>query len=98
MIISREPISMSESLAYLGKEEQAETKAFVKKFVKLDDKKAKELREKLEGLDILKLNEMNIPALIDFLPQNKEELNKVLSSANLDEDETNKVLQTVKEY
>lgn len=86
---------MSESLAYL---KNNETKAYIKKFVELDEKKAKELREKLEGLDLIKLNEKHIAKFIDMLPENKEELNKIAVDANFDEDETNKILQTIKEF
>jgi hypothetical protein len=32
------------------------------------------------------------------LPETKEELNKAVLDINLDEDETNKVLETIKKY
>jgi DNA-directed RNA polymerase subunit F len=95
MIKSAKPISMTESLGYLKNDE---TKAYIKKFIKLDEKKAKELREKLEELDLIKLNEKYIAKFIDMLPENKEELNKIAVDANFDEDETNKILQTIKEF
>ncbi len=95
MIKSTKPISMSESLEYL---KNNETKAYIKKFVTLDEKKAKELREKLESLDLIKLNEKHIAKFIDMLPENKEELNKIATDANFEEDEINKILQTIKEY
>jgi DNA-directed RNA polymerase subunit F len=96
MIIKRTPLSMAESLEYL--KEDKETTAFVKKFTKLNEKKAKELREELVGLDLIKLNESGIAKIIDALPETKEELNKAVLDINLDEDETNKVLETIKKY
>ena len=95
MIKNTKPLSMAESLEYLKNDE---VKAFVKKFTSLDEAKGKELREKLESLDLIKLNEKHVSKLIDVLPEDKEELNKVVVDANLDEDEINKVLQTIKEY
>jgi DNA-directed RNA polymerase subunit F len=95
MIKSAKPISMSESLDYL---KNKEIEAYIKKFVKLDGKKAKELREKLESLDLIKLNEKHIAKFIDMLPENKEELNKIATDTNFEEDEINKILQTIKEF
>ena len=95
MIKNTKPLSMAESLEHLKNDE---VKAFIKKFTKLDEIKGKELREKLELLDLIKLNEKHISKLIDVLPEDKEELNKVVTDANLDEDEINKILPTIKEY
>lgn len=98
MIKNRTPISMAESLEYLKEKHLAETKAFIKKFTKLDETKGKKLREKLVALDFIKLNDKSISKLIDVLPEKKEELNKTLADSNLDEDEITKVLQTIKEF
>lgn len=95
MIKNTTPLSMAESLEYV---KNPETKAFVKSFTKMDYKKAKELREKLMALDIIKLNDKHISKLIDTLPHDKEEIIKISADMNLDEKETNEVLQTIKEY
>ena len=49
MIKNSIPLSMAESLEYIEKEKKAEKPAedFIKKFVKLSPKEAKELRKKL---------------------------------------------------
>jgi len=86
---------MTESLEYVN---DVELKSFIKKFTKLDEKKAKELKEKLIKLNFMKLNEKNISKLIDFLPEEKEEISKILPDSNLDENETNTILSTIKEY
>lgn len=95
MIKNTTPLSMAESLEYI---KNPETKAFVKSFTKLSYKKGKELREKLMALEIIKLNDKHISKLIDTLPQDKEEIIKISNEMNLDEKETNEVLQTIKEY
>ena len=88
---------MAEAQEHIDKE-NAEVKAFVKKFVSLDSKKAKELREKLVGLDLMKLREEHMVKLIDILPETDEEVNKVCAGVGLNEEETKKILDTVKEF
>jgi len=99
MINNREAISMSEALEYVkgkGKEEKA--KAFIKKFTNLKPKEAKEMKEKLENLDLMKMKSEQIVKVIDMLPVDAEELNKIFTGINLNEDETKKILDVVKEY
>lgn len=94
------PLSMAESLEYMEKEKKAEKPVleFAKKFNKLTSKKAKELRKKLEELDIIKLNTMNISKIIDILPEKPEEINKIFIDISLDENETKKILDTIKGF
>ena len=96
MIKEMTPLSMTEVKEYL--KEKPELTAFVKKFVSLENLTAKNLRKKLESLEIMQLNEKNISKIIDFLPEEKESLNKIAPEMNLNEDDTNKILQTIKEY
>ncbi len=100
MIKNNEPLSMTEAMKYANKDSETgkELMGFIKKFTKLKDSEAKELKEKLEGLDLIKLNEKHLVKLIDFLPENGEEVNKIVIDANLNEDETNKILETIKEF
>lgn len=100
MIKNSEALSMAEAAEYIQKDEDSETdiKGFIKKFVKLTAKKAKELRKKLEELDLIKLRTEQIVKIIDLLPENKEELNKICAEISLDEDETKKILDAVKEF
>ncbi len=95
MIEHKQPLSISEALEFI---KDKDTKAFVKNFSVLKTEKAKELRKKLEDLEIIKLNSKNISKLIDFLPEDKEDLNKILTEVSLDEGEANNVLQTIKEH
>lgn len=95
MINKTSPISMAEAQQYIS-ENKKEIKSFIKKFSPLTPEKAKELREKLERLDLIKLNERHVSKIIDLLPEDKETLMKIVADANLDEDESNNILQTIK--
>jgi DNA-directed RNA polymerase subunit F len=99
MIKNNEPLSMSEATKYLGKtDSEIDVKTFIKKFVKIKPQKAKELRKKLGELNMMKLKPEHISKIIDVLPEDKESLNKIFSDVSLNEDETNKILEIVKEY
>ena len=98
MINDRIPLSMAEATAYMDKSSEGEMLAFVKKFTKLKAKEAKELRVKIQKLNILKLDEKSISKIIDLMPSNEEELSKVFVGLSLDEEETKKVLDVVKEF
>jgi len=100
MIKERKPLALYEVKEILGKIEETskvkEAKIHIKKFCKIDPEKAKKLREELERLDIIKLKETDISNLINILPENAVELNTIVMEAGLDADETNKVLETIK--
>ena len=96
MIKETKPLSMSEAQEYLG-EENTEIKGFLKNFKPISVENAKKLRESLESLDLIQLNDLHISKIIDLLPSTKEELSKILSNVNFTEDETNKILSTIKE-
>ncbi len=98
MILERKPMSMSEAVEFVDKDSETDIKGFIKKFVTLKPKEAKELREKLVGLDLLKIKEEHIAKIIDFLPESSEGLNKIFNDVSLDEDETKKILDTIKEF
>ncbi len=97
MIKTNELLSMAEAGEYIDKANSTDVKGFIKKFTKLKSKEAKELRKKLENLDMMKLRTEQIVKIIDLLPENQEDLNKIVD-ISLDEDETKKILETVKEF
>ena len=98
MILNREALSMAEANKYIDKDTGSDVKGFVKKFVKIKPDKAEELHKKLQELDLMKIKEENIAKIIDILPENVDDLNKIFSDFGLDEDEIKKILDTVKEY
>ncbi len=99
MIIQNNPLSMAESLEYLKKNEKnSEVESFVKRFTELGVKDAKELRKKISELNILKINQEHISKIIDLLPDNSIDLNKIFVGVSLDDDETKRILDIIKEY
>ncbi len=97
MIIKNTPLSASESKEYLGKEQEP-LKLFIDKFTKLNVKQAKDFKKKLEALNLMKMNEQHISKIIDILPSNSEEINKIFVDMSLDENEENKILDLVKQF
>ena len=95
MIKEMTPLSMSESLSYI---KNPEVKNFIKNFSDIKEKKAEELRKKLVELNLIKLNDKHISKLIDFLPEEKEEVQRILPDSNMDENETNTIISTIKEF
>lgn len=91
---------MAESKEYIKDDSENEEvmNSFIKKFIKLKPAEAKELRQKLEALDLMKMREEYVAKIIDLLPDNQEDLNKIFNDTGLDEDETKKILDTVKEF
>jgi len=100
MINNSEPLSMAEASGYLDKkdENEAEVLGFMKKFTELNAKEAKELRAKIVSLDMMKVKPEHIVKIIDLMPEDSEALNKIFSDVGLDEDETKKILETIKEF
>jgi DNA-directed RNA polymerase subunit F len=100
MIKTSEPLSMAEALGYIKNDDDKETEivGFIKKFNKLKEKDAKELKQEIERLGIIKIKPEYAIKIIDILPENSEELNKIFVDASLDEDETKKILESVKRF
>lgn len=96
MIKNNEPLSMAESLEYIEKD--SEVSKFVKKFTKLSLKESKEFKRKLVNLGLMKLKLDHIIKIIDLMPGDKGDLNKIFISMSLDEDETKKILDIVEEF
>lgn len=91
---------MAETAEYVKGDSEAEREIrnFIKKFVKLKSKEAKEMKKKFEALDLMKLKEDNIVKVIDLMPENEGDLNKIFSDVSLDEDETKQIFDIIKEF
>ena len=100
MVVKEErPITMAEVVALAGDSEKAEEiKKFIGNFNKMDIKKAKEMLEELKALDLIKLKDEHIVKIVDFIPKNASELNKVIIEVSLDSDEVNKILDVTNKY
>ncbi len=99
MIINKEPLSMAEALKYIKKEDAEETDiiGFIKKFMKVKKEEANKLKKKLKDLEMMKVKDEHIVKVIDLMPENAEELNKIFTDVSLDDDEAQKILNTIKE-
>ena len=97
-----QPLDMSEAKKILGSLEETEkikqVDVFIKKFLKIKIEKANKLKEELKNLELLKLKEEDIVKIIDLMPEDVLDLNKIFVDVALNEDETNKILETVKKY
>ena len=102
MIKERKPLNMCEVTEVLKEiketDKTKELKSFIKDFCKVTPAKARELKEDLIKLDVIKLKEGDIAKIIDIMPEDAAELNKIFVDIALDSDETNKILETIKKY
>jgi len=100
MIKNSEPLSMAEATEYIQKDKENKTEilGFIKKFNKLTAKDAKELKAEIGMMGILKVKPENLVKIADILPETPEELNKIFVDGSLDEDETKKILDTIKKF
>ena len=91
---------MVETMGYIKgeKDSEVEIKNFIKKFAKLKLKEAREMRKKLKELDLLKLKEDYAVKIIDMMPENQENLNKIFTDVSLNEDEAKQILDIIKEF
>ncbi|MFA5173850.1 MAG: hypothetical protein WC438_01585 [Candidatus Pacearchaeota archaeon] len=99
MILDRKPIDLNEVQEILKEipesEKKLEMEAYLKKFLKTKSGKAKEIKEDLEKLDLLKLKREHIVKIVDLLPSDASDLNKIFVDISLNEDEINKILEIV---
>lgn len=90
---------MKKILRSLGEnEKKKQLESFIKKFSKINKDKAEQLKKELSGLELLKLKQEHLVKIIDLLPEDAQDLNKIFTDVNLDEDETNKILELIKKY
>lgn len=100
MIKNSENLSMIEAEEYIKQIEDGNKDliGFIKKFSKLNLKEAEGLKKKLEDLKLMKIRPEHISKIIDFMPENSEDLNKIFVDFSLDEDEKKSILETIKEF
>ncbi len=101
MIKDKKPVTLAEAREILKSSEGERVKAtadFIKKFTKLSSAEALKLKKELMELDIVKLKEEDIVKIIDFMPEDAEDLRKIFSGydISLEQDEITKILQILK--
>jgi DNA-directed RNA polymerase subunit F len=100
MIKERTPLAMYEVKELLSElKENDKSKAtleFIKTFEKSNSERAKKLRDSIDALGIIKLRTSDIIKIVDVMPENATELNKIFTEISLDADETAKILDAIK--
>ncbi|MCX6748122.1 MAG: hypothetical protein NT076_00810 [Candidatus Pacearchaeota archaeon] len=91
-ILEMTPLSLVEA------RELAESMDFVKKFEKIKYKEAEKLKNELQELGLSKVKEADVAKIIDLMPQDSSDINKIFVDVSLDEEEINKILEVVKKY
>lgn len=99
MIHAKKPVTLAEVKEIVkDMDEKDELKAYLKKFTKLSKDKADKLAEDIKSLNNPKIREEDVVKLVDFMPEEKEDLNKVLAESSLSEEETNAILGVITKY
>ena len=98
-VIESTPLTLAEVSDLAGDtDRENEVKIFIKKFTKMPVSKAREMKEELKKLDLHKLKNEHIVKVVDFMPTDAADLNKVMVDVSLDQEEVNKILDVVKKY
>jgi DNA-directed RNA polymerase subunit F len=108
-VLDEESISMSELKDELGKIKKRDeelnfraqkTEEYLNQFVPLTKKDSKELRKKLEDMNLPRFRPQYINKLLDILPTDQELVKMALSNYNVtvSQDDLKKIASTVAEY
>lgn len=98
-ILNRRPLTISEAKSFVKEsEEKKPIHDYFKAFAGLSLDKAKKLEGEIRALNNPKLKEEDIIKIVDFLPQDSEDVNKICLEVALSEEEINKILELVKKY
>ena len=100
MILDRTPINMNEVQEIIAEIDDSpkkeEMEIYLKKFMKAKPEQAKKIKEEVEALDSIKVKRDHIVKIVDLLPADASDLNKIFTDVSLNEEETNKILEIVK--
>jgi DNA-directed RNA polymerase subunit F len=104
--LAEKPVTLAEALEILEKQKergelgyaQRLTYDYAQKFAKITAKKAKELAGEL--LKLGNLNERQVVALVDLMPETKEDIQLIFvkERTKLEDKEIEKVLELIKKY
>ncbi len=109
IVLEERPISLAELKATLERIEKRDTKLgfrstktkeYLKKFSKLEEKKADELIQKIRALDIPRIKDRQIIKIIDLLPAELDEIRMIFSNetTSISPENMQQILNVVKEY
>ena len=100
MILDRTPINMNEVQEIINEIEDSPKKEqmdlYLKKFMKTTSEQAKKIKGDMETLDSIKVKRDHIVKIVDLLPSDVSDLNKIFTDVSLNEEEINKILEIIK--
>lgn len=99
MIKEMKPLTLAETKKLVDDHEGMESLApYFKKYMKVKVKDVGEMRKELEELDNHKMKGEHIVKIIDLLPEDASDMNKVFTDVSLDENEIKQVIDIVSKY
>jgi len=107
MIKNIKALSLAEVSGILKKHEQLEentaarnTALYIEKFVRLKPEKVEAIKKGLMELNMAKLKEKHISKIVDFMPEDGDDLKKIFVGEDftLDLDELNSILEKIKSF
>ena len=98
MILNRKPLSMVEAKEYRKTpEEKKAVDEYLDKFIgKMTSEKAKKMSQDIVSLNNPKIRTEHIVKLIDFMPEDAEDVNKIFNDVSLSEEEANLILGAIR--
>jgi len=98
MINDSKPLSLAEVKEYLKNVENPVMHDYLKKFCNIEPKEAEKLASEIRALNNPKVKESHIVKIVDFLPKDAEEVNKIFSDVSLSDEEANSFAEIAKKY
>ncbi len=99
IILNKQPLALAEIKSYIhDKDEKKQILDYTKKFTKLKEEQAKKLKDNIKSLNNPKLKEEHLIKIVDILPQDQEDLNKIVTEISLSQEEADAIIQKVKEF
>lgn len=107
-ILDQKPMALHEVRTYLSKIKKRDgelnfrankTQEYLESVMQTSEKTAKELHEKLAGMNIPRLKDIHIAKLVDTLPQAVEDVKSVLQgyALTINNDNAKKIVEAIKE-
>jgi DNA-directed RNA polymerase subunit F len=97
-ILSKKPLTMAEAKELAKAQEDTPIHNYFKTFSKLGKADSIKLFEDIKALNNPKMKDEEIVKVVDTLPEDAEDVNKIFIDASLTEDEIKAVLDLVSKY
>lgn len=99
MILDKKPLALAEIKQYIKDlEDKKATQDYLKNFVKVSKADAEKMAKEIKELNNPKIKDEHIVKVVDFLPKDSEDVNKIFIDTSLSEEEANVISEIVKKY